>query len=130
MPHPKFKFLIPNTTPWRKLRKDEQRRRRRVNADGQTRLVPGPLPDPDLERCLCNTSTLLTEREHNALLKLKPKDMTKSTFLRKVVCLYLESTRRKDLPTMSFVDWFARIGNPAKGVPTPEPPPQGGGREL
>ena len=116
MPHPKFKFLIPHTAPWRKLRKDEQRRRTRINADGLTRLVPGPLPDPDLERCQHNLSTLLTEREHKAFMKLKPKDMTKSTFLRKVLCLHLESQRRKDLPTMPFDSWFVVVG----GSPTKE----------
>ena len=89
MPHPKYKFLIPHTAPWRKLRKDEQHRRTRINADGLTRLVPGPLPDPDLERCQLNLSTLLTEREHKAFMKLKPKDMTKSTFLRKVLAAQL-----------------------------------------
>ena len=106
MPHPKFKFLIPHSNEWRQLRKDEQRRRRRISHDGQSRLMPGPVPDPDLERCLRNASTLLTEREHKELLKHKPKEMTKSQFLRKVVCIFLESRRRKDCPTMPFDDWF------------------------
>lgn len=106
MPHPKFQFLIPHSPEWRKLRLQEQRRRTRVNHDGQMRLVPGPLPDPELERCLCNVSTLLTEREHKAFLKLKPKDMTKSTFVRKVLCEFLESKRAKEMPTQSFTDWL------------------------
>ncbi len=106
MPHPKFKFLIPHTTPWRELRKDEQTRRRRINADGQTRLVPGPLPNPELDRCLHNLSTLVTEKEFKAFMKHKPKDWTVSRFLRKVLCVFLEQQRRKDLPTMPFDDWF------------------------
>jgi len=109
MSHPKFKYLVPHSREWRLLRKKEQRRRARINHDGQSRLVPGPLPDPDLERCLHRLSTVVTDRENRAFMKLKPKDWTPSKFMRKLLCLFLEQHRRKDLPTQSFVDWFVEL---------------------
>jgi len=106
MSHPKFQFLIPHSREWRELRRDEMRRRTRINHDGQKRLVPGPLPNPDLERCLRPVSSVLTEREFKAFLRHKPHGWTNSKFMRAVLCHFLESHRRKDMPTQSFVGWM------------------------
>jgi len=103
MPHPKFKYLVPHTPAWRILRREESQRRRKIrDCDGNERLAPGPLPDPELDRCLHNLSTLLTEREFKAFMKSKPKDMTKSLWLRGMVCEFLERRRVKTAPTMPF----------------------------
>jgi len=100
--HPKFKFLTPHTPQWRVLRREESQRRRIRDGDGNMRLAPGRVADPELDRCLYNVSTLLTEREYRAFMKDKPKHVTKSLWLRGMVCEFLESRRRKDLPTMPF----------------------------
>ena len=123
MPHPKFNFLIQGTKPWKDLRKEEMHlRRRRINHDGQSRLVPGPLANPDLDRSLYRISTVVTEREEKEFLKLKPKAMTNSLFLRTVLCQFLEQHRRKDLPTMSFVDWFHVVDSDALCARSPAKP--------
>jgi len=110
MPHPKFKFLTPHTPAWRLLRREEQQRRTIRDCDGRDRLAPGRIADPELERCLCNTTTILTEREHKELLKHKPCHMTKSTFVRFVLCQFLESKRPKLSLTKSFVEWASAEG--------------------
>jgi len=103
MPNPKFKFLTPHTPAWRVLRREESQRRRKIrDCDGNERLVPGKLPDPDLDRSLNNVSTLLTDREFTAFMKSKPKNVTKSLWLRGMVCEFLERRRVKTAPTMPF----------------------------
>jgi hypothetical protein len=103
MAHPKFKFLTPHSPQWRVLRREEAQRRRKIrDCDGNLRLAPGKLPDPDLDRCLHNATTLLTDREWKAFEKSKPKHVTRSTWLRVMVCEYLEKRRVKTAPTMPF----------------------------
>jgi len=102
--HPKFQFLTPHSREWRILRREESQRRRKIkDYDGGERLVPGKLPDPDLDRCLHNVTTLLTEREWKAFMKSKPTNVTKSTWLRAMVCESLERRRVKTAPTMPFL---------------------------
>lgn len=116
MPHPKFKFLTPHTPEWRALRREESQRRRKIrDCEGNDRLAPGRLPDPDLDRCLHNASTLLTDREFKAFMASKPKNVTKSLWLRSMVCEYLEIRRNKAAPTMPFkVEISAESGGGAK----------------
>jgi hypothetical protein len=103
MPNPKFKYLVPHSPAWRVLRREESQRRRKIrDYDGGERLAPGPLPDPDLDRSQNNLSTLLTDREYTAFMKSKPKGMTKSLWLRGMVCEFLERRRVKAAPTMPF----------------------------
>jgi len=108
----------------RELRRDEMRRRTRINHDGQKRLVPGPLPNPDLERCLRPVSSVLTEREFKAFLRHKPHGWTNSKFMRAVLCQFLESHRRKDMPTQSFVEWMG-ASEALKGAQVSDSGPQG-----
>jgi len=101
--HPKFKNLTPHSPAWRVLRRDEMQRRRKIRgADGNERLAPGRLPDPNLERCLRNLTTLITEREYKAFMRSKPKGVTVSTWVRAMICEGLERRRVKHGPTMAF----------------------------
>ncbi|MEI9893189.1 MAG: hypothetical protein WDN28_04580 [Chthoniobacter sp.] len=109
--HPKFQFLTPHSKQWRVLRREESQRRRKIMGAYGEQLVPGKLPDPHLDRSLHNCTTLLTEREFKAFMKLKPKHVTKSLWLRGMVCEFLERRRCKTAPTMPFVVAF------------PDPPP-------
>jgi len=112
MSHPKFQFLVPHSPQWRGLRREEQQRRRKIrDCEGNERLAPGPLPDPDLERRLINLTTAITEREWKEFRKHQRKDMTKATFARFIICQFLEAKRPKMSLTKSFVEWAADTGS-------------------
>lgn len=103
MAHPKFKYLVPHTPAWRALRREEQQVRGKIRHwDGEERLAPGPLPNPDLDRSIHNLTTLITEREFKAFMRSKPRHVSKSLWVRNAICEFLESRRVKTAPTMPF----------------------------
>src|SRR5438067_694941 len=70
-------------------------------------LKRGPKPDPMREHATEFLSTVLSEREFEAFEHLRqqfrPK-LTRSMFLRLIVCQHLEDKRLKHCPTNSFMD--------------------------
>jgi hypothetical protein len=65
----------------------------------------GPKPKPFLDKCDQGWVTQLNKRETTALKALwrrQAPHVTKSTFLRSIVCRYLEDHRRKDCLTQPF----------------------------
>jgi len=122
---------VPHSKPWNKWRTNEMQRRKKIrDCDGNERLAPGKLPDPDLERCLNRWSSVITDHEHGALIRAKPHHLTKSQFIRGIICQWLEARRRKDCPTKSFTAWMGNAG-PGGSLGGPEGreaapvPPQG-----
>ena len=76
------------------------------------RLKPGPKPNPFLDKCEHGVLAKLTKREHDAFLKLwkrKAPKLTRSTFLRSLICETLEAERRKDCPSQTFIIDLANI---------------------
>jgi hypothetical protein len=68
-------------------------------------LKRGPKPDPNLQRCEHGLHTQLTKREYLALEVLRKKlgsKVTRSTYLRHLICQVLEKERRKDCLTQPF----------------------------
>ena len=70
------------------------------------RLKPGPKPNPFLDKCNHGLHTQLRGREYKAFEALwkrqAPPGVTRSSFLRFLICEKLESERRKDCPSMPF----------------------------
>ena len=75
-------------------------------------LKRGPKPNPFLDKCEHGVLAKLTKREHDAFLKLwkrKAPKLTRSTFLRSLICEALEAERRKDCPSQSFIVDLANV---------------------
>ena len=107
---------------WRDAFRDLAAKRRarddHAKADEWDRLASEPAPvTPDRARrrkrsasdpdgpCALSLGTMLTRREYRGFKKhlcsLEPRP-TRSTFLRFIICEFLEARRRKDCPTRSF----------------------------
>lgn len=97
----------------RRLRRAQERHARKLVslpageflASPEGGLKRGPKPDLDRDKCEHGWHTQLTRRESLQLeqmrRRLAPK-LTRSVFVRWIVCEFLEKTRRKDCPTASF----------------------------
>ena len=147
MPKNSYQHLVPHSPEWRKARRENLLKRKRSDrvftqkkdgeirfmrdCDGRLRLAPGPDPKP-VKDCLVQTVTsMLTDREFAAFMKLKPKGMTMSAFVRLTICEKLESKRARTMPTRSFIDGLPQIENVGKrGGPPPRASAGGGAPNL
>jgi len=114
LPDPEAVKLDAELRAARLLRKQQERyERKRLQFPPPGRLPQppeggckrGPKPDPTRDKCEHGVHTQLTRRELSMFEQLRRQfgaQLTRSSFLRFVVCEFLETHRRKDCPTTPF----------------------------